>query len=150
MTGDTVYGRATALRRWLEAEGRPHMLAVPRNESLVGRQGLLDPGRSARGPLRPGMMDAGVVEDHHARSARAPGQDLAQEVKTVLPLPGVGREGLKPVSSTKKRSSWPSWRFFEACQRGPHALPVQAHRARLEVDVRRRGQGFGQGRTGTR
>ena len=32
--GDTVYGRSTALRRWLEDRGQHHVLAVPRNESL--------------------------------------------------------------------------------------------------------------------
>ena len=38
VTGDTVYGRAPDLRRWLEDEGQYHVLAVPRNESLrVGR-----------------------------------------------------------------------------------------------------------------
>ena len=34
VTGDTVYGRATELRRWLEHAGQHHVLAVPRNESL--------------------------------------------------------------------------------------------------------------------
>ena len=38
VTGDTVYGRAADLRRWLENRGMHHVLAVPRNESLwVGR-----------------------------------------------------------------------------------------------------------------
>ena len=34
VTGDTVHGRARALRRWLEDEGLHHVLAVPRNEEL--------------------------------------------------------------------------------------------------------------------
>ena len=38
VTGDTVYGRSTELRRWLEDAGQHHVLAVPRNQSLwVGR-----------------------------------------------------------------------------------------------------------------
>ena len=38
VTGDTLYGRSTELRRWLEDAGQHHVLAVPRNESLwVGR-----------------------------------------------------------------------------------------------------------------
>ena len=38
VAGDTVYGRSTDLRRWLEDRGQHHMLAVPCNESLwVGR-----------------------------------------------------------------------------------------------------------------
>ena len=38
VTGDTVYGRATELRRGLEDAGQHHVLAVPHNESLrVGR-----------------------------------------------------------------------------------------------------------------
>ena len=34
MTGDAVYGHSRGLRRWLEAQGLHHVLAVPRNGEL--------------------------------------------------------------------------------------------------------------------
>ena len=36
VTGDTLYGRSTDLRRWLEDAGQHHVLAVSRNESQWG------------------------------------------------------------------------------------------------------------------
>ena len=34
VTGDSVYGSSRALRRWLEEQRQPFVLAVPSNESL--------------------------------------------------------------------------------------------------------------------
>ena len=36
VTGDSAYGSSRALRRWLEEQRQPFVLAVPSNESLWG------------------------------------------------------------------------------------------------------------------
>ena len=76
VTGDTVYGNDRKLRRWLEEQGRPYVLAVKSNEPLWADR----EGGAAQVAARDGPTDGNLalVMAQGAAPLRGLGADRAR------------------------------------------------------------------------
>ena len=90
VTGDEVYGSDRNLRRWLEREGIPHVVAIKRNEKLWA---LTDKGPRQ---VRADQLASGVEESHWMRLSAGNGAkgprvyDWTRVVIRPLKEPGKG------------------------------------------------------------
>ena len=90
VTGDEVYGNDRNLRRWLEREGIPHVVAIKRNEKLWA---LTDKGPRQ---VRADQLASGVEESHWMRLSAGNGAkgprvyDWTRVVIRPLKEPGKG------------------------------------------------------------